>query len=242
MTFNLIVSLHLRYDEADRATWPTPRRLKDELKMFGLASERRIDALVARLIQLGFVESRVSEQDRRVRILSPTAKMMQLDRDWLFYHYLPLHVMFPEPGYPEPMANDPAFQRAQRLVSLDFSSQGAQIMADNPAVMRFLNRDAGVLVLMKLIQMSAAASTEGLSYADIGARFGVSRTHVRTLLQEAAEHGDVSLSGRGGYLIELKPSILEAFDRFVATAMSGHDLLYKLARQRMAREPRPPDS
>ena len=98
MTFNLIVSLHLRHEVTDRTTWPTPRRLKDELRMFGLASERRIDSLVARLIQLGYVESRPSEQDGRVRILSPTDKMMSLDRDWLVYHYVPLQVMFPDPG------------------------------------------------------------------------------------------------------------------------------------------------
>jgi DNA-binding MarR family transcriptional regulator len=238
VTFNLIVSLHLRHEVSDRTTWPTPRRLKDELKTFGLASERRIDALVARLIQLGYVESRPSDHDARVRILSPTAKMMSLDREWLVYHYVPLHVMFPDPGYPEPMARDPAFQRAQRLIALNFSAKGAQIMADNPAVMRFMNRDAGVLVLIKLIQMSAAVSGKDLSYTDIGARFGVSRTHVRMLLEEAARHGDVSLSGRGGRLVELQPPILQAFDRFVAAAMSGHDLIYKLAREWMARERR----
>ena len=239
VTFNVIVSLHLRHEAQDRATWPTPRRLKDELKMFGLASERRIDALVARLIQLGFVESRASEHDGRVRILNPTARMMSLDRDWLVYNHVPLQVMFPEPGYPEPMAQDPAFQRVQRLVALEFSAKGAQIMAGNPAVMRFLNRDAGILVLIKLIQMSAADSARDLSYTDIGARFGVSRTHVRMLLEEAAQHGDVGLSGRGGHVVELKPSMLQAFDRFVAAAMSGHDLLYKLARERMADERRP---
>ena len=239
VTFNLIVSLHLRHEASDRMTWPTPRRLKDELRMFGLGSERRIDALVARLIQLGYVESHPSEQDRRVRILSPTDKMMSLDREWLVYNYVPLHLMFPDPGYPEPMARDPAFQRAQRLIAADFSAEGAKIMADHPAVMRFMNRDTGVLVLIKLIQMSAAGSAKGLSYSDIGARFGVSRTHVRTLLEDAAQHGDVSLSGRGGRLVELRPSILLAFDRFVADSMSGHDLLYKLARERMANERRP---
>jgi DNA-binding MarR family transcriptional regulator len=225
----------------DRATWLTPRRLKDELKTFGLASERRIDALVARLVQLGFVESSRSEHDGRVRILTPTAKMMALDREWLVYHYVPLHVMFPDPGYPEPIARDPAFQRAQRLVAADFSARGAQIMASHPAVMRFMNRDAGMLVLIKLVQMSLADSAEGLSFADIGARFGVSRTHVRILLEDAAQHGDVSLSGRGGHVVELRPSILQEFDRFVAATMSGHDLLYKLAREQMANGKRWPN-
>ena len=235
VTFNLILSLHLRHDVADRATWPTPRRLKDELKMFGLASERRVDALVSRFVQLGYVDSLLSEQDGRVRLLIPTAKMMSLDRDWLAYHYAPLHEMFPDPGYGEPMTRDVAFQRAQRLVALDFSAKGAEIMASNPAVMRFMSRDAGMLVLIKLVQMSAAGNGEGLSYSDIGTRFGVSRTHVRSLLEDAAQHGDVSLSGRGGYRVELKPSLLQAFDRFVADAMSGHDLLYKLAIERMAK-------
>jgi hypothetical protein len=237
ITFNLIISLHLRHDVTDRSTWPTLRRLKDELKMFGLASERRIDALVSRFIQLGFVDSLPSERDGRVRLLMPTPKMMSLDRDWLFYHYAPLHEMFPDPGYGEPMMRDTAFQRAQRLVALEFSAKGAEIMASNPAVMRFMGRDAGILVLIKLVQMSAADS-KGLSYADLGTRFGVSRTHVRSLLEDAAQHGDVSLSGRGGYLVELNPPLLQSFDRFVADAMSGHDMLYKLALDRMAQDER----
>jgi hypothetical protein len=59
---------------------------------------------------------------------------------------------------------------------------------------------------------------------------------VRALLEDAAQHGDVSLSGRGGRFVELKPSILKSFDRFLADAMSGHDLLYKLARERIMHE------
>jgi len=235
VTFNLIVSLHLRHDVADRTTWPTPRRLKDETRTFGLASDRRIDALLARLVHLGYVEARPTEHDGRVRILRPTAKMMSLDREWLAYSYAPLHVMFPDPGYGEPMARDPAFQRAQRLVALDFSAKGADIMARNPAVMRFMGRDSGILVLIKLIQMSDVDDAKGLSYSEIGALFGISRTHVRALLEDAEQHGDVSLSGRGGRLVELRPSMLQAFDRFLADAMSGHDLLYKLARERIAK-------
>ena len=235
VTFNLIVSLHLRHDPGDRATWPTPRRLKDEIKPFGLASDRRIDALVSRLVQLGYVESRSLEEDGRVRLLIPTDKMMSLDREWLYYHHVPLHTLFPD-SYVEPMARDPAFQRSQRLAALAFSAEGAAIMARHPAVMRFMGRDSGILVLIKLIQMrtSAANGESGLSYAAIGARFGITRTHVRVMLEDAARHDDVRLSGRAGRLVELQPSILQAFDRFLADAMSGHAMLYRLACERMA--------
>jgi hypothetical protein len=158
--------------------------------------------------------------------------MMALDREWLFYNYVPLRVMFPD-SYSEPIERDGAFQRAQRLVAVDFSAHSAEVMARNLPVMRFMHRDAGILVLIKLIQMSADGAAEGLSYTDIGARFGVSRTHVRTLLEDAAQHGDVSLTGRGGRLVELKPSILQAFDRFLADAMWSHDWTYKLALEQM---------
>lgn len=241
VTFNLIISLHLNHDVTDRTTWPTARRLKDELKTFGLSSERRVDALLSRFIHLGYVEQLPSEQDGRIRILSPTPKMMSIDREWLVYHYAPLHAMFPERGYREPVARDVAFQRSHRLVALDFSAKGAEIMASHPAVMRFMSRDAGMLVLIKLVQMqiSAKDGAAGLTYADIGKRFGVSRTHVRSLLEDAAQHGDVTLSGRGGSLVELNPPLLQSFDRFVADAMSGHDMIYKLTIERMAKE-RPP--
>jgi len=235
VTFGLLVILHLRHDESDRSTWSTPQRLKDEIKTFGLASPRRIDALVARLVQLGYLDSRLSEQDGRVRLLTPTPKMMALDREWLVYNYVPLHVMFPD-DYAEPIARDAAFQRAQRLVSVDFSAHSAKVIASNAPVMRFMHRDAGILVLIKLIQMSADHAAEGLSFTDIGTRFGISRTHVRGLLEDAARHGDVSLTGRGARLVELKPSILQAFDRFLADAMWSHDWTYKLALERMRNE------
>jgi hypothetical protein len=154
-----------------------------------------------------------------------------------------LHVRFGS-KYGEPMAQDATFQRAQRLVALDFSGKGAEIMANNPAVMRFMGRDSGILVLLKLIQMqmSAGNGEKGLSYSDIGVRFGISRTHVRALLEDAAQHNDVSLSGRGGRLVALQPvHPASVRPHFLADAMSGHDLLYKFARERMTKEVRRPN-
>jgi hypothetical protein len=234
--FNVIICLHAGYDEADRTTWPTMSLLQEVMTQFGLASPRRIEDLVARLIHCGLLEPVVSQWDRRFRILTPTARMLSLDQDWLSAHYQPLHVMFPDPGYALPVRRDPAFQREQRLVATGFFALAAQILAGNPAMMLFLSRDVGVMVLIKLIQMMGdrQRSPEGLSYSDLGARFGVSRTHVRGLLQDAEQAGLVSLSGRGGRLVELKPAILEAFDRFVAESMSGHDLLFRLAIGRIA--------
>jgi len=237
VTFNVIVSLHFRYNEDDRATWPTMRALKEQMTVFGLSSPRRIEDLVARLVQSGYLETLPSQRDGRVRILTPTAKMISLDQDWLTALYRPLQVMFPDPGYSEVIDRDPVFQRTQRLVALGFSGHGSQILAGNPDIMLFMNRDAGMTILTKFVQMLDAAggdAVEKLSYSDIGARFGVSRTHVRALLQDAEQAGLVALSGQGGRLVELKPAVLAAFDRFLADSMSGHDLLHRIALARMA--------
>lgn len=235
VTFNMIVQLHCGYDEADRSTWPTMRLLKQQMVLFGLSSPRRIEDLVANLVRFGFLEQRPSQHDGRVRLLTPTAKMMSLDLDWLAALFRPLQVMFPDRGYSQPIKRDPAFQRAMRVVGLGFSARGADILTGNSGMMLFHTRDAGVTILVKLIQMTAAAGngTAELSYSDIGTRFGVSRTHVRKLLQDAERADLMHLSGQGGRMVELRPAMLGAFDRFVAESMSGHDLMFGIALGRM---------
>ena len=89
VTFGNIMCLHARYDETDRSTWPTMSRLKEAMAQFGLSSSRRIEALVARLVDSGFLEMVASKQDGRVRILTPTERMFTQDMDWLAAHYLP---------------------------------------------------------------------------------------------------------------------------------------------------------
>ncbi|SDN14183.1 hypothetical protein [Afipia sp. GAS231] len=237
VTFGNIMCMHARYDEADRSTWPTSARLKESMLQFGVSSPRRVEALIARLVHSGFLEMVPSKQDRRVRILTPTELMIDQDLDWLAAHYLPLHVLFPDAGYAPIIQRDRSLQMAQRLVCMDFLGHGASILASNPGIMLFLGRDAGVMILIKLIQMTHAAgdvSAIGLSYADIGARFGVSRTHVREVLLEAERAGFVLLSGHGGQLVQLTPAVMQVFDRFTADSMSGHDLMFQIALKKLA--------
>ena len=160
--------------------------------------------------------------------------MMAQDQDFLVSHYLPLDILFPDPGYAPIMNRDPAFQLKQRLVSRDLFALGAQILAGNPIMMLFQGRDAGVMILIKMIQMAAAqggAAPLKVSYSDLGDRFGVSRTHVRKLMTEAEQMDLVRLTKADGQFVELMPALLQAFDRLVADAMSGHDLCYQLALQ-----------
>jgi hypothetical protein len=109
VVFGNIMCMHARYDETDRSTWPTAGRLKQSMLQFGVSSPRRVDALVARLVDSGFLEMVPAKQDRRVRILTPTERMYAQDMDWLAAHYLPLHVLFPDSGYAPMVQRDRSF-------------------------------------------------------------------------------------------------------------------------------------
>jgi DNA-binding MarR family transcriptional regulator len=214
----IIMCLDARYDEADRATWPTLRLVAKAMAEHRLASASRVQDLVSRFVKTGYLEQRAAPRDRRVRILTPTKKMIAQDQDFLVSHHVPLQILYPKPGYGLIMSRDPAFQVKQRLVSRDLFALGAQILAGNPIIMLFQGRDAGVMILLKLIAMAKAqGGTKPLkiSYSDLGGRFGVSRTHVRNLLEAAEEMGLVHLTTTNrAHYVEMTTKLLQTFFSF----------------------------
>ena len=238
--FVVIMCLHARHDAADRETWPTLQRVKDTMAGFGLASPRRVADLVSRLVKTRYLEQRVSPHDRRVRILVPTSRMIAQDQDWLVSHYVPLQAMFPDPGYAPIMGRDPALQLQQRLVAAAFFPMAVDLMQRHPIILHFLRREAGSMLLVKLMQLAGTSPDTGreISYSDIGERFGVSRTQVRKLMEEAEQNGLVHvMPGRSGQFVRLTSKLVQAFDRFIADSMAGHDLVYNMARQAQADAP-----
>jgi biotin operon repressor len=117
------------------------------------------------------------------------------------------------------------------MVAAGLFSHGARMLERNPLMLHFLRREAGIMIVIKLIALAAPSpeTAREISYSDIGSRFGVSRTQVRKLLQEAEQNGLVLLTRRGGQFVQLTPKLVRSFDHFVADGMSGHDLVYNLA-------------
>ena len=231
VVFVMIMCLDAGYDEADRTTWPTLSAVTQAMAAFGIASPRRIADLVSRLVETGYIEQAAAPGDGRVRILRPTAKMIALDQDWLVAHYAPLHVLFPDPGYGPIMERDRDFQRRQRLAAASRFPLAAQVMARNQTMMQFMSREAGIMVVIKLLHLAGpdGDTTLEIAYTDIGARFGVSRTQVRNLLQEAEAKGLVRLDRGRTLSAQPTQTLLDAFDRLVADTMVAHDFTFKLA-------------
>jgi hypothetical protein len=241
VVYHLAVLLEAAEDPARRETWFTIGLLKQKMALFELASGRHIDHLIARLCEVGYMELRPSEKDRRVRILRPTEKLRAHDRDWLAAHYAPLALLYPQHDYGLVMGRDPEFHVVFRRTCVPFLAVGVKLLLAVPDMMLFLDRPAGYMVIAALLQAAMAQGDHphaAVPYADVGDRFGVSRTHVRNLLVTAQEAGLVKLHARGGHRVESLPRLWSSHDRGIAGGMYGHDAIYVAAAKTYAlREP-----
>ncbi len=232
--YYIILLLESAYDPARRETWPTIGLVKETMVAVGLgrASDRHIDHLIARLCTTGCLESRPSEHDRRVRILTTGERLRQHDRDWLVANYTPLAMLYPHHDYSLVLQCTPQFQVMHRRATIPFMSLGAALMAEIPDVMVFFDHSAGPVVVAALLQAAMAQGEDPCAvvpYADIGERFGVSRTHVRRLLVAAEERGLLKLHARGGHRVEVLPPMWAAHDAGMARGMYLHDIAYLAA-------------
>lgn len=237
LVYMIAVVLDAGQDPERRETWFTIGRLKQCMAMFGLASDRQIDHLVSRLRAVGFIDVVPSVKDRRIRILKPTERMLAHDRDWLAAHYAPLTVLCPHNDYGLIMQRDPRFQVVHRRTAMEFLPLAARVMLSVPDMMLFFDRAAGHMVLAALLHAAMAEPDHlhaAVPYADIGDRFGVSRTHVRQLLAAAQDLGLVKLQARGGHRVEILPRLWASYDRGIAGGMFLHDLVYGAATGRQA--------
>ena len=236
LVFHTAVILSAGEDPARRETWFTVGRLKREMAVFGAASDRQIDHLVGRLCAVGFLTVRPAEHDRRVRVLKPTEKMLAHDRAWLAAHYAPVTVVSAYNDYEPVMHEDPVYHVAHRRECVAFAPLSGRLLALAPELMLFFNHAGGHMISAALLQAAMAApdADAAVPYTDLGERFGISRTHVRTILLEAQDAGLVRLQGRGGHRVEVLPRLWASYDRGLAAGMYSHDIVHALVVGRRA--------
>jgi hypothetical protein len=75
LVFHCAMVLESSHDLARRETWFTVAALKQQLAMFGYASARQVDHLLALLQEVGFIEQRRAPSDGRVRLLATTDRL-----------------------------------------------------------------------------------------------------------------------------------------------------------------------
>jgi DNA-binding MarR family transcriptional regulator len=225
LVFHSAAVLEAAQDPSRRETWFTVAALKRQLAMFGFASPRQVDHLLARLCEVGFIEQSRAPSDKRVRLLATTNKLRSHHTEWLAAHYVPLDRLYPDHDYSPVLSQDRAFHTIHCRVCLPFSGVAARLMMTLPDTMLFFAHAAGPLIQNELLKAAMAAGdlAAAVPYMDVADRFGVSRTHIRNLMNSAESAGLVRIVGRGGRSIEILPRHWVSYDRGLAVGMYLHD-------------------
>ena len=223
-----LAGFHAAYDENDRTTWATPGQLQKLIVERGFASARRLDDLMARFRQAGYVVSVMSPVDKRIRILRPTERLLAHDRAHLAVYHRFLHDLYPDRGYDWALRQDPRVQLAIRKAAFYALPQALAFMRHVP-IMMFLARDAGYLAFLLAAQAELSDRDRGPSFTSMSADLGVSRTHIRNLFVEAEAAGYVRLGRKRSRQVEIMPPLWEAYDRFVADVQADQDTIAQIA-------------
>jgi hypothetical protein len=241
LVFHCAAVLDAAQDLSRRETWFTVSALKKELATFGFASARHVDQLVRRLRDVGFLEQRQASADRRVQLLSATEMLWSHHTRWLASHYAPLAAIFPQHDYSPVLSRDRAFHALHCRTCLPFTPVSARIMMTLPDTLLFFEHSAGPVIVNAVMKaaMDSGNPYAAVSYADAAERFGVTPTHVRTLMESAQSAGLVRLVGRGGYKIEILPRFWKSYDRGLAVGMYLHDAVNLVAMREWTKDRNP---
>lgn len=223
--FHCAAVLEAAQDPSRRETWFTVSALKQQLAVFGYASTRQVDHLLARLRAVGFIEQSRAPDDGRVRLLATTDKLRSHHTEWLATHYLPLATLYPNHDYSPVLSRNRAFHVLHCRTCLPFNPLAAQLMMTLPDMLLFFGHAAGPLIQNAVLKvaMDWGDPAAAIPYMDVADQFGVSRTHVRNLMNSAQAAGLVRIIGRGGRSIEILPRHWASYDRGLALGMYLHD-------------------
>jgi hypothetical protein len=147
----LLVGFHVAHDEDDRTTWATLGQVQNVLVERGLASARRVEDLVARFRQVGYVVSVESPSDIRVRILKPTEQLLAHDRDHLAVYHRFLYDLYPDHGHDWTLRQDPRVHFAIRK-AMFLALDKATVFTRHQPIMTFLSRNAGYCAFLLVAQ------------------------------------------------------------------------------------------
>lgn len=227
--FQTILCLGASQVAEDRNTWLTLGRLQTCLAASKLNSRNRIEALVAIFERYGFLERRKAEEDLRVTVLVPTARMWASDAALMEAQTSPLFLAASQRktgAFSSLRGSRPGFgssgQRGWRKSFANHLPAFLDMRAKHESVMQLAARDGGYLLFLMLLQEGLTSGKDciALPYESISDHAGVSRTHARLLMEQAQESGFIRLLARGGREVEILPHAWQAADSWFADNMA----------------------
>jgi hypothetical protein len=203
----------------------------------GYASPRRVTMYIKRLAQDGRLKYASDGLDRRVRRLVPCEPLLATSRHNMLGLLRSAQIIWPkglaglEPRFPQGntiawTADQIAFYQRLILATGKLYLSGCDPLRPFGDVRHFTSKDAGVYLMYSLLLESMKGTGQpstdavfALNYSDAAQLTGVSRTHVRNVIEGAQERGLITDLGEGGRSMRLTPKLIDSVERYFVSLM-----------------------
>lgn len=217
---------HLNAKQTGKGTGATLGKLQLLAFVHGFASPRRVTMYVKRMIQIGRLSQGGGASDRRVRLLIPSDELIKTARRHILTLCYPADVLWPNQNLVTRVTDDDDFFARFYLELGRAYVEGADPARPFGDIRHFTSKDAGTFLLNTMMTECFKVAPElspeaafSINYSDIARQCGVSRTHVRNVIESAAERDLVVLEGEGGRSLRLTQKFITSYERFFACLM-----------------------
>jgi hypothetical protein len=219
-----VFAIHLHFT----GTPDNPQRRLTAGRLRRLCAENRIcspgraSAMINLMRSFGQLETAPNTEDRREQLLMPTERLMTWHRERFAVFFRGMEQVLPE-GAEALAALDLAAFLPRFMSELSRSFLAGFYYVDHiPDMKLFFERNCGMMVLYTLLQSAPAEPTFpptgaiSVSYSAVGRQFGVSRVHVRRLLEDAVKQDLLARVGEKEDQLRVLPRLAEAFRHTIA--------------------------
>ena len=222
--------LHGMRDAADPRSGLTNANLQKICARQQCASPGRILAIIGIMRVGGYLRRQKSALDSRIVLLEPTPHFIGIVEGWNQRILQIIDAIVPQGALALAHATHPEFGSLMRRRGALAILEGWKLLEPFPEVMHFVSRDGGWMLLLSCV---AAMVRQGggreivpisLELKGFGKRFGVSRSHLRRLLESAHAAGLLDAPPRNGAHILLAPRLVAAFLACMASELANYRL------------------
>jgi hypothetical protein len=195
-------------------------------RMIALCTEQkfcspgRAKAVLMLMRVLGHLAPAPNEADRRLRRLVPTEALMALHRERSRRLFEAIAMVLPEHAETASALSHPDFTAFYLCRYCERFLAGFRFVDFAPEIRHFMDHNAGFIILGHIMLSGDADDSYPptrplpVSLSALSRRFGVSRRHVRRLLEKAEQEGLLEMLD--GNLVQLSPRLAQAANDFMA--------------------------
>ena len=230
--------LHDTRNPADPRSGLTVANLQKICARNNSASRGRVLAILGLMRIGGYLKRVKSGGDRRIVRLEPSAEFMSIVEGWNNRIFQVIDAVIPEARLTLLHGANPGFGREMRIRGAEGLLRGWKLLDPFPEVDHFVSRDGGWMLLLTTAAESLRQGngreivSVSLDLKSFGARFGVSRSHLRRLLESAYAADLLDAPPKNGGHVLLSPKLVASFLACMASELSyyrGHALALKPA-------------